>query len=302
LLAEFVLDVEQPASVRVASLEGMASLRGGNIDEVISQTLDDDNPAVRSTSLMLLAQRQPAEAVPRLSQVIADGTQSERQSAVDVLARMNRDDADGVLKEWLVRLNAGESPPEIHLDLLTAAETRGTADFLAFRDAFEATRPSDNPLGPWIECLEGGDPDRGREIFFGSAAASCRRCHTVDGSGGNVGPNLSAIGLQKEREYLLEAIVLPNAKIAKDFESILLAMDDGRVITGIVRGEDDDTYRLVVGTGEVIVVEKSHIDEQAEGRSGMPDDAWKQLTRSEIRDLVAYLSTLRTPPDETEHR
>ncbi len=298
LLTEFVLDFEQPTSVRVASLEGMSSLRGVDLDDILNRTLDDDDPAVRSTALSLLAQRSPAEAVPRLSAVIADGTQAERQSAVSVLAGMNRGDADAVLQEWLNKLNAGEAPAEIHLDLLTAAETRATADMLAHREAYEAARPSDNPLGPWLECLEGGDTENGREVFFGSAAASCRRCHIVDGSGGNVGPNLSSIGLQKPLEYLLEAIVLPNAKIAKGFESVLLAMDDGRVITGIVRGEDEHTYRIVVGTGEVIVVEKSHIEEQAVGRSGMPDDAWKQLTRSDIRDLVAYLASLRAPPDE----
>jgi quinoprotein glucose dehydrogenase len=298
LLGEFALDVNQPASVRVASLEAMPSVQGIAIDDYISATLEDADPAVRSTALSLLAARSPDQAVPRLSDVIAEGTQAERQSAVSVLAGMNRGDADEVLEEWLAKLNVGEAPPEIHLDLLTAAETRGTAELLAHRDAYEAARPPDNPLGPWLECLEGGDPERGREVFFGSAAASCRRCHIIDDSGGNVGPNLSSIGLQKPLDYLLESIVLPNEKIAKGFESVLLAMDDGRVITGIVRGEDEQTYRLVVGTGEVVVVEKSRIEEQAVGRSGMPDDAAKKLTRGEIRDLVAYLATLRAPPEE----
>jgi quinoprotein glucose dehydrogenase len=300
LLAEFVLDTEQPSSVRVASLEAMPSVRGILIDSFIQQTLDDADPAVRSTALSLLAQRSPEEAVPRLSSVIAEGTQSERQSAVSVLAGLKRDDADAVLAEWLAKLNAGEAPPEIHLDLLTAAEARGTPELLVHRDAYEAHRPTDSPLGRWLECLEGGDAERGREVFFGSAAASCRRCHIIDGSGGNVGPNLSSIGLQKPLDYLLESIVLPNAKIAKGFESVLLAMDDGRVITGIVRGEDEETYRLVVGTGEVIVVEKDRIEEQAVGLSGMPDDAAKKLTRAEVRDLVAYLATLRAPLPEEE--
>ena len=72
-------------------------------------------------------------------------------------------------------------------------------------------------------------------------------------------------------------------------------MDDGRIVSGIVKGEDEKTFRLMKPMGEIVVVEKDKIDAQAKGQSGMPADMAKQLSKSDIRDLVEYLSTLKTP-------
>jgi hypothetical protein len=38
--------------------------------------------------------------------------------------------------------------------------------------------------------LKGGDYQRGRDLFFGNKTA-CSTCHTVQGQGGRVGPNLT---------------------------------------------------------------------------------------------------------------
>ncbi len=60
-----------------------------------------------------------------------------------------------------------------------------------------------------------GDTD-GRSIFLGQG--TCFICHTIDDeplAGGQVGPNLSQVGLKGE-EYLRESIMFPNAVIATD--------------------------------------------------------------------------------------
>ena len=43
-----------------------------------------------------------------------------------------------------------------------------------------------------------------------------------------VGPELGDIGLKQKRDYLLEAIVLPNKQIAKGYESVLITKTDGK--------------------------------------------------------------------------
>jgi quinoprotein glucose dehydrogenase len=108
-----------------------------------------------------------------------------------------------------------------------------------------------------------------------------------------VGPELSEIGKQKTREYLLEAIVAPNAKIAQGFETAVFAMDDGRILSGIVRSENDDVCVIVLPSGEQLTIEKNRVEERASGQSGMPADIAKQITRAELRDLVEYLSSLQ---------
>jgi quinoprotein glucose dehydrogenase len=109
-----------------------------------------------------------------------------------------------------------------------------------------------------------------------------------------VGPDLSAIAKDKDRQYLLESIVDPSAKIAKGFETLIVVTIEGKVLSGIVKSEDDKVVRLMTPEGSILTVAQDDIEERAKGKSGMPSDLSKNLTRSEIRDLVEYLSTLKT--------
>jgi len=49
------------------------------------------------------------------------------------------------------------------------------------------------------------------------AQFACMACHVFEEAGGQVGPNLSAIGAQRDREYLRRAILEPNADISEGF-------------------------------------------------------------------------------------
>ena len=118
----------------------------------------------------------------------------------------------------------------------------------------------------------------------------------IGGSGGNVGPDLSEIGKQKDRRYILESIVNPNAQIAKGFETVLLATDEGKVISGVIREENDDTIQLMDKTGAIIRVPTETVVDRAKGKSSMPEDMMKYLSKSDLRDLVEYLAQQKTPP------
>ena len=119
---------------------------------------------------------------------------------------------------------------------------------------------------------------------------SCVRCHKVGDSGGEVGPNLSGIGEDKTREYLLEAIIHPSRSIAKGYESVLVQTIDGSVISGILRSETDDEMVLVTAEGNLIRVPQDDIDDVVPGKSSMPEDLIKHLNRRELRDLIEFLA------------
>ena len=190
-------------------------------------------------------------------------------------------------------MNAGEVPPEIQLDLIQASQARGTPELTKRLERFEASRARDDHLGNFRECLAGGDPQRGRQIFFGRAEASCRRCHQVNGQGAAIGPDLSKIGAEKTRDYLLEALVAPDKQIAKGFETAVLVTDAGKVYSGIVKEEKGNQLQLMTAKGEVIVLDLVEIDERATGKSAMPQDLVKQLSKSDLRDLVEYMASLK---------
>ena len=298
-LERFAVDADADPKLRVAALASLETLAPERAADAATRALENGNGTVRSAAREVLVRLNPSGAVPQLAAALNEGETVERQRAVATLAGLADAEADAVLADWLGRMvrgpAAGEKsvPAELRLDLLEAARTRGTPELSALVEAHDAARDPADPLAGWRESLAGGDADAGRAIFFGRSDASCRRCHLVAGEGGAVGPDLTGIGAQKNREYLLEAIVRPNAKIAEGYETVVVVLDDGRVRSGVKRAVTEDALTLVLPTGEQIVIPTDQILDQSAGDSAMPQDIVKALTPRDMRDLVEYLASLR---------
>jgi quinoprotein glucose dehydrogenase len=182
----------------------------------------------------------------------------EKQGAFAILAghAVGRT-SDKLLDEWLDRALAGKVPPEIVLDVLDAAETRANAPRLKLYASLKAeggpstARRAGEAAGqarsPYLESLAGGDAERGRDIFLNNSAVYCQRCHKLDGQGGEVGPQLNGIAAdpEKDRRYMLESIVLPSAKIANGYETVILLLERraDRLGRHQERGQERDSPR-----------------------------------------------------------
>ena len=106
-------------------------------------------------------------------------------------------------------------------------------------------------------------------------------------------PRAFGIGARQNRAYLLESIVDPNKQIAQGFESVVLATSDGKVLTGVLRGEDDKEVRLITAEGKPLAVPKDSIEERKRGPSAMPADLAQKLSKTELRDLIEFLASLK---------
>ncbi|MEW4561978.1 PVC-type heme-binding CxxCH protein [Bremerella sp. JC770] len=145
------------------------------------------------------------------------------------------------------------------------------------------------------------DPALGRAIF----AKTCQRCHTLYGVGGAVGPDLTGSN-RANLDYLLSNIVDPSAVMAKEYQPSIILLDSGRVLTGIVRKEDDKTVTLET-TEDVLILPKQEIEERRlSDKSMMPDDQLRPFSKHDVRSLVAYLQgksqtpRLATPENAVE--
>ncbi len=287
----------QPTELRVAALRAAAEFKNAEAAAIVDEMCSDKVPQIRLAALQLLAKDHPDRALESLPKILATGTLSEQQAAVEILTEQTGAKADAMLLKWFDRMLAGTAPAGLQLDLIEAAAAkRDDARFAERLAQFDKQRPAD-PLGNWHECLEGGDPARGKAIMFGRSDASCRRCHKVGDEGGDVGPNLTTVANDKSREYLLESIVFPNAKIAKGFETNVIITTEGKIEVGIVRQETDAGITLMKADGEMIVIAKDEIDERDPGQSSMPELV-KFLSKQDLRDLVEYLSSLKQPSEE----
>ena len=300
LLIERVNDVELSPALQATSLQAIARL-----DREKAVALARNVKMLPATELLPAALQVLAtyDAKQSLRKFI-EGTQSRnieaRQLSWDILAKQDGEDALSTLVAGVEAYLDGTLPADVHLNVLEAAQARLDEKLQASLQEHARKLEETEPLAKWLLALEGGDPDRGNKIFHEKTQLSCVRCHLVYRAGGEVGPELTVIGKEKDRRYLLEAICLPDAKIAKGFETAIIANDSGQLFTGIVKTENDDFIELIQNDGAQVRIPMVEIVGRKKGKSSMPDDLVKQMSLRELRDLVAYLSSLKVNPRDEE--
>jgi putative membrane-bound dehydrogenase-like protein len=135
-----------------------------------------------------------------------------------------------------------------------------------------------------------GNADRGRKVFFDVEKALCSKCHRIGEQGERIGPELTGVGSRFSRVYLTESILEPSRTIAPSYESVLLGLRDGRLLTGLVVEETEKTLTLADNSGQKQVLAKAAIEERhRQAQSTMPDGLEKRLTVDEFVDLIAFL-------------
>ncbi len=140
-----------------------------------------------------------------------------------------------------------------------------------------------------------GNPQRGKTLFFDEKRTRCVTCHKVGNKGADVGPDLSAIGGKFARPHLIESVLEPSRQIVEGFRSSVIALDDGRVETGLVKRESASSLTIVDANGKERTLPKAQIEGRREDSvSLMPKGLASSLTPSEFTDLIAYLETLRS--------
>ena len=147
---------------------------------------------------------------------------------------------------------------------------------------------------PWEPYLD-GDSIRGQEIFFDtSGPAACTKCHMVQDQGGDVGPELTSVAGTRMAQFIVESILQPSNEIASGYESILVQMNDGRILDGVLRRETTDSLWLGTSQGDVVALALSNVARRREQEvSLMPANFAEILTVDQLHDLLAYLRTLR---------
>lgn len=298
VLLDIVLDDKEKALTRIEAIRALESLKDSRLEKAAEVARADSDPRIRTEGRRLLARTKPAEALPLLLKTLESGSVADRQGALAILAELKLPEADEALSKSLAALLKKELPAELQLDLLDAAGKRqanaGIKDQLA---AFEKTRDTKDELARWRETLAGGDAERGRQIFLNKSEVTCQKCHKVDGVGGDVGPDLTGIGTRQKRDYLLESIVLPNKQIAKGYETVVIQLSNGKSITGILKeGRGDNAVHVMTFDGQLLTLRHGDIDEMNKGKSAMPEDVVKHLSKSELRDLVEFLASLKEQP------
>ena len=130
------------------------------------------------------------------------------------------------------------------------------------------------------------------------AAVACFDCHRFAGEGATVGPDLTTVAGRLSTRDLLESILDPSKTISDQYAATTVVTGDGRVITGRVVNIKGDTLMIqtdMLRPAELVRMPISEIDEMRPSKTSMmPAGLLDTLTKKQIVDLIAYLSSGRT--------
>jgi quinoprotein glucose dehydrogenase len=306
LMLELLKSDKNDSRLRVDALFALEAVKAKQLGDATKLALSSTEPRLRAAARVVNAKTNPTAAMRELPALITDprATIIEKQMALGAMGALKESpEVDKALVDAMDAILAKLSPAELKLDIMEAAEARSAAKDMKLhgpiREKLKAIDTADraavakDPLARDRAAIAGGDALKGKEIFLNSAAVYCQRCHKLDNQGGEVGPSINGIGTKQTRDYLLEAIVNPNAKIAEGYQSVILTLADGRSISGVLRAKDAKSVTIVTPENKTIVVPKDDIDAEKPDKSAMPDDLVKKLSKRELRDLVEFLAGLK---------
>jgi len=282
---------KNPLPLRLAALKEIQSNQPDNFTEILVKLSSDPDMSMRAEALKILSRRNPNEAYAVVTKTLSSGHSVEKQLAIDTLATLDHPEAAGVLLELMNTIN--EQPVAIRLNIIEASKKRGGDELQSALAAYESSLPKDDPLAAFEVTLEGGDPVKGRQTFFRNGTANCVQCHKVGYRGGEAGPNLQGLGARQDAKYILESIVNPSAKLTPGYSPIAVTMDDGAIVSGMLMKETEtEVVVRNMETEENTVLKRENIATLPPAMSTMPPMGLI-LDKSQIRDLVAYLASLK---------
>ena len=148
------------------------------------------------------------------------------------------------------------------------------------------------------EVRQSGDAAAGKQLFL-SSLANCTACHAVQNVTTTIdafpkGPDLTAVAAGLQPELIIESVIWPKRQIKEGFEMTTILTDDGRALSGYLTSEDADTVGLRdLATGKVREIPVETIEDRVSKGTAMPSGFTNSLTRNELRDLIAYLASLK---------
>ena len=298
-LAELVNDAQASGPARLAAIQGVAQLGGGASKQLLAQLAgSNEAESIRAAAVTSLIPLDTGNAAKLAVTWLASSKEIGQQGAV-INAFLQHKGGPDVLASALVDQKLPEDAAKVALRIITGSGRQEPKLTDALSKSGGITNMPKKLAKEEMEALvntikDQGDAAHGERIFR-RAELNCLKCHAIGGAGGKVGPDLVSIGSSAQVDYLVDSILDPNKNVKEGYQSVVVTTDQGKVLTGIkLRQTDTDLLLRDVEDREFGVPLKS-IDELSNGSSLMPVGLVDKLTKSELIDLVRFMSELGKP-------
>jgi putative membrane-bound dehydrogenase-like protein len=300
-LARLAEDKREPAELRLQALRAVVGRRprlsADSFDLLAGQLARKDDPLARLAAAETLGRaRLDNGQLTRLLAALRGESLIPPGVLLPALRRsVTAATAGPVLEHLRESVRLGWRPGEEELrqvlrDLPAGAGKSGEDILALLRKSAEGQAAR---LKQFESLLAGGDAGRGRGVFFGAKAA-CSTCHAVGAKGGRVGPDLTRVGTVRSGRDLLESILLPSSTIAQGYESYQAVTKDGRTFSGVMARQSADVVVLRDSSGGEVRLSRAEVESlRRQAVSLMPEGLERQLSAGELRDLLAFLQSLK---------
>jgi cytochrome c oxidase cbb3-type subunit III len=144
-----------------------------------------------------------------------------------------------------------------------------------------------------------GTATHGKGLFFGDA--NCSLCHMVEGKGGRLGPDLTAVGGSRIRDAIIDSVRNPSRRLAwglteatkefpQEYETITVVTADGKEIKGVALNEDSFSVQMMDDSENIYLLDKEKLRSFQKSRDSlMPKYDGDVLSDKDLEDIVSYL-------------
>src|SRR5271163_2848164 len=141
-----------------------------------------------------------------------------------------------------------------------------------------------------------GNAAHGKELFYGDA--NCSLCHMVEGRGGRVGPELTAVGGSRTREAIIDSVRNPSRRLAwglteatkefpQEYETVTVVTADGTKIKGVALNEDSFSVQMMDAGEHIHLLDKATLRSFKKSRESlMPSYKSDVLSDKDLEDIV----------------
>ena len=298
-LQQLAIDGKTPVELRQVAIEGLVTIGDPGSQKTLAQLATPDQPLeIRMLATAGLVQFD-VDAAAQAGAAILKAATPRTNPAPLLDAFFQQKDGSDVLAKAVAATPPPGDVAKVALRYMFSVGRSDAALSNALGDAAGIAAnpepPSQMEIAELVVEVEGkGDAARG-EAIFRRQDISCMKCHSVSRAGGQIGPDLSAVGGSSPTDYILNSILNPNLAVKEQYVTKVFELSSGKVLTGVVIDRDEVRVNLRDVTGETIAIPTADIEDEIEGKSLMPQGLTKFLTHDELVDLARFVSELGKP-------
>jgi putative membrane-bound dehydrogenase-like protein len=256
---------------------------------ILSQVTPTQPPDVQTGLLRALGQSRDAELGRKLVEMYATMTPAAQKDALQLMIEKTN---------WSPALLAGIDSGKI--DNRDVQQTqwqilRANPDPAIANKAAELQKKTGHaPSSDRKEIVEKflplaskqGDAAKGKVVF----QQNCIICHTIEGTGGKVGPLLTGIGARPKAD-LLGKILDPNRSIEGTYRQWIVKTKSGDVVAGRIFAENKASVQILDASAKLTEIQREDIEKLVPTSKTLMPEGFEQLGEDSLVNLLAYLGT-----------